>query len=92
MVFDVRAPLNFSWKRDRRPSVNEAATMSGAVSRICFSILGRETCFILGLVTPTFYKYKAVTSAPKEQKRRTKSNTINLDGTSGKEPTCQRRI
>ena len=67
MVFDVRAPLNFSWKRDRRPKVNEAATMSGAVSRICSSILGRETCFILGLVTPTFCEYKVVTSAPKEQ-------------------------
>ena len=46
MVFDVCAPLNFSWKRDGRPNVNEAATMSGAISRICFSILGRETCFI----------------------------------------------
>ena len=43
-------------------------------------------------MTLTFCKYKVVTSAPKGRESRTKSNTINLDGTSGKEPTCQCRF
>ena len=42
----------------------------------------RLVSYWVGLVTLTFYKYKVVTSAPKEQESRTKSNTINLDGTS----------
>lgn len=54
-------------KRDRRPNVNEAATRSGAVSRIHFSVLGQGTCFISGLVTPAFYTYKVITLTPKEQ-------------------------
>lgn len=41
-------------KIDRKPSVNEAAIILGAVFRIHFSV-GKGTGFILTLVTPTLY-------------------------------------
>ena len=56
MVFDVRAPLNFSWQRQTGNRVlRRQQSFGGPVSEIHSSVLGKGTGFLLSLIMPTVY-------------------------------------